>query len=167
MKFYTQYDLNTLKLSEVTDFYNTVASQLGLKAVKKFRDKPTAIKRTLDAQELLREEQAEAPVAKPVKAPKATKKTTPAKAAKAAPVATGSRFDLTQTVEIVKGDPKDGSIEATIFTAVRDDLCSTVAELVDYIVSNHKRPRSGLGVDTNYAIHNIKWFARKGHIKLS
>ncbi len=68
---YTQEELNSISMVQITDQYNAVGKLIGLKAVKKFRDKATAISRTLDAQETYREDLAEA--AK--QAAKATKKT--------------------------------------------------------------------------------------------
>lgn len=168
MNFYNSAELNSMKLADITDYYNSVAGQMGVKQVKKFRDKPTAVARTVAAQEVLQAERAKANAkAEPVKAAKPAKAKKAAKATKTEPATTGSRFDLTQTITIVKGEPKEGSIEHSLFAAINEGLCTTVGEVVEYITTNHKRPRSDQNVDAHYAIHNIKWFVRKGHLKLS
>jgi len=70
MKLYNQAELSTLKLSDIADLYNRYASITGDKPVTKFRDKPTAVKRTLEIQAIAAEE----PVANPAK--KSAKKET-------------------------------------------------------------------------------------------
>jgi len=50
MNTYNQAELSTLKLADIADLYNQYASITGAKPVSKFRDKPTAVKRTLEIQ---------------------------------------------------------------------------------------------------------------------
>ncbi len=57
---YTKSELSSESMVWATDHYNLLAKSIGLKAVKKFRDKPTAISRTLDAQETYQEDVATA-----------------------------------------------------------------------------------------------------------
>lgn len=59
MTTYTEAQLSALKLAEVTAIYNEMAEKVETKPVKKFRDKPTAIARTLDIQTKLPEEKPE------------------------------------------------------------------------------------------------------------
>jgi len=73
MKLYNQAELSTLKLSDIADLYNRYASITGDKPVTKFRDKPTAVKRTLEIQAIAAPT-AEEPVANPAK--KSAKKET-------------------------------------------------------------------------------------------
>ena len=73
MKLYNQAELSTLKLSDIADLYNRYASITGDKPVIKFRDKPTAVKRTLEIQAIAAPT-AEEPVANPAK--KSAKKET-------------------------------------------------------------------------------------------
>ena len=50
MNTYNQADLFSLKLAEIADLYNYCARVTGNKTVTKFRDKATAVKRTLEIQ---------------------------------------------------------------------------------------------------------------------
>lgn len=50
MNTYNEAELKTLKLADITDLYNTLAKKADVKQVNKFRDKPTAVKRTLEIQ---------------------------------------------------------------------------------------------------------------------
>lgn len=59
MTNYTETQLSALKLAEVTAIYNQMAEKVDAKPVKKFRDKPTAVKRTLEIQTKLPEEKPE------------------------------------------------------------------------------------------------------------
>lgn len=51
MNTYNTAELNLLKISDITHLYNDFASICKEKPVKKFRDKPTAVKRTLEIQD--------------------------------------------------------------------------------------------------------------------
>lgn len=53
MKTFNEAQLSALKLAEITVEYNKLAEVSGDKQVKKFRDKPTAIARTLQLQALV------------------------------------------------------------------------------------------------------------------
>lgn len=162
---FTQEELESKKLTDVTSHYNEVAKLIGLKAVKKFRDKPTSVSRTLDAQETYRDDLEAA-----AKAAAKAKSEKPKKEKSEAPKGVRqNKFGLSDdsVITVVKGEPKEGSIEDSLFIAINHEMCSTVKQIVDYIVANHVRPRSGEAVDAAYALHNIKWFIKKGHLKVS
>lgn len=166
---FTQEELESKKQADITSHYNKVAKLIGLKAVKKFRDKPTSISRTLDAQETYRDDleaAAKAEIAAKTKVlPPQGKDIKPKKKSDAPKGVRQNKFGLSDdsVVAIVKGEPKEGSIEDSLFIAINQG-CSTVKQIVDYIVANHIRPRSGESVDAAYALHNIKWFIKKGHL---
>ena len=191
INLFTKEELESQKLAEITDHYNVLAKLIGLKAVKKFRDKPTSVSRTLDAQETYREDLEAAVKAEIVAKTKvlppqkelssnwgkiASQKTAlqgkgvkPKKEKSDTPNGVRqNKFGLSDDsiVTVVKGEPKEGSIEDSLFIAINQG-CSTVKQIVDYIVANHTRPRSGEAVDAAYALHNIKWFIKKGHLKVS
>lgn len=79
-----------------------------------------------------------------------------------------SRVSLNQTdiVTVVDSKCKKGSILSTIVSAVEEELCETVEEVISYITENHILPKSGELADKNYAIHNIKYFVKQGKITL-
>jgi hypothetical protein len=74
MSTYNQADLLNLKLAEIADLYNQYVSVTGDKPVTKFRDKPTAVKRTLEIQVIAAPYMDVEPVANPAK--KSAKKET-------------------------------------------------------------------------------------------
>jgi len=73
-------------------------------------------------------------------------------------------FDMTATLVTVKDAGKEGTIENSLHAAIASGA-STVQEVIDWIMANHKRPRAEQ-VDQQYVVHNIKWFIRKGHLKI-
>ncbi len=145
LKTYTEAQISEAKFSELADIYNVFASQLDIKPLKKFRDKSTGIARILKIQAEYVEKRNS--LAKTV-----TKESKPT-------------FNMKATVSTLKNESKEGSIEWSLHKAILTGS-NMVEDVVAYIVTNHKRPRSGLGVDQQYAIHNIKWFVKKGHLKL-
>lgn len=152
MNLFSKSQLEVKKLSEITDHYNSISKLIGLKAVKKFRDKATAVNRTLEVQETYSEDLAEQK-AKTVKLTKPS----PSKKVKT------SSFHL--IIPKFEETPKQNTIEHTIYEALVSGPTS-IDKLVDYIVDRHERPRSGQKVDEAYALHNIKWFAKKGSIEI-
>jgi len=52
MNTYNQAELSNLKIADITALYNDFATVTGAKQIKKFSDKTTAIKRTLQIQEI-------------------------------------------------------------------------------------------------------------------
>lgn len=88
---------------------------------------------------------------------KATLSAQPVKAAK-------TTFDMTATIVTVKDAGKEGTIENSLHAAIASGA-NTVQEVIDWIMANHKRPRAEQ-VDQQYVVHNIKWFIRKGHLKI-
>ena len=172
---FTKAELESQKLTDITDQYNQVAKLIGLKAIKKFRDKPTAVSRTLDAQETYKDDiTTKLPPQKDGKFGRIGNDKSAYKSDKA-PKRGSKKGSVHQNklgisedsvIEVVKGDPKEGSIEHSLFVAINHEMCVTVKEIVAYIVANHKRPRSGETADEQYALHNIKWFVKKGHLKV-
>lgn len=159
-------ELNTLKLADITDLYNQYATVTGAKKVKKFRDKPTAVKRTLDIQEIaapymdVEPEQAEAEPESEV--------TKPAKKAKKTEGKGNSKTDMTAKVEIAKArDNKEASIADAIFTAVSELNNPTVQELVDHVVANYTKPRSNVPVTQGFVVSTIRFFVKEGTLNFS
>ncbi len=159
---YSKPQLEEMKLADITDINNGFATELGLKTTKRFASKDKAVSRTMQNQELYEEEFKAKHQAKATKAV--------AKVNKAVKAEQGDKIhglNRNATLTVVKGQPKEGSIEHSLVIAIEAPMLgNTVEEVVDYIVKHHKRPRSGTGVDTQYAAHNIKWFVNKGHLKL-
>lgn len=151
MKILAKSQLEDMKLAEITDQYNTIAVRLGIKTVKKFRDKPTAISRTLQNQETWVEAHP------PRKSSKQNSKKDD-----------NLLYGLKKTAKLktVEEAGTEGTIENTIHEGIFSGE-DTVEKLANYIVNNHRRPRSGKQPDLQYAVHNIKWFINKGHLKLS
>ncbi len=191
----TEEQVNELKFKDQAEVYNQFAQQVGLKAVKKFRDKATGIRRILEVQETyiedckefskveltymeeveaeLEENQEEAEEnyeevpyvePKPAKKAKAVKKTEPGRS---------TRFDLTQRLNAVKSanEVKQGTIQFSLLKAISElydpdlDILPTAGEVMEEVIANHVRPRAEV-VDEQYVVHNIKWFIKKGSIKV-
>lgn len=186
MKIYNQAELSTLKLADIADLYNQYASVTGAKPVSKFRDKPTAVKRTLEIQEVAapfmdvepEEEVIEAPVvtpepavapepevAKPTKAPKK-----PAKA-KAGSSKGNSKTDMTSLVTLVKDrdSNKEGSIGYVLFECMKQagEKGVTVKQLVEYGIANHHKPRSSEPNTVGYVVTAIRFFVKEGNLSFS
>lgn len=170
----TEAQLSEVKFSEQASIYNAFAAELDVKQIKKFRDKATGVARILkiqaeysekvdelvgDLDDLNGEEE------------QITKVEEPAKEAKRQ-----TRFDMDAKIELIgTSDPKAGTIEWSLQQAILG--CShydeteglsqaLVGDVVKEVIHSHKRPRSGLGVDEQYVVHNIKWFIKKGALKL-
>jgi hypothetical protein len=75
-------------------------------------------------------------------------------------------LNMEDTVTILDGKSKSGSILHSIVKAVEEELCETVDEVITYITHNHVLPKSGELADEKYAIHNIKYFVKQGKIEL-
>lgn len=165
---FTQAQLETMKTKDIAVIYNTFAAELGIKLVSRFANKTTCIDRTLSLQEdytseVLAEVVAETSFDEPeIVEPiiKDTKRQT--------------RFDLNQIVMFTEEcEPTQGTIEFSLKQAIiehedgaKDEWTVTAGQILDYVLNNHKRPRSGLGVDEQYVIHNLKWFIKKGSLKI-
>lgn len=160
----TESQISEVKFSEQASIYNAFAAELDIKQIKKFRDKATGVARILKIQDMYVEacddflgdlddpeteiEEAVAKADEPALEPKRQ-----------------TRFDMESVVVTVSDDSKEGTIENSIHAAIYSG--HTVAgDLVEYLIANHKRPRSGLGVDEQYVVHNIKYFVKKGTLKL-
>jgi hypothetical protein len=159
---YTKNQLEEMKLAEITDINNSFANELGLKITKRFASKDKAVTRAIQNQDLYSEEFAEQHKNKATKAVAKIEKAKKNEQAKEDKI-----HNLAKSAKVIsvldKG--KECSIENSLHhgISIGED---TVEKLVNYIVNNHRRPRSGLGVDAQYATHNIKWFVNKGHLKL-
>jgi len=158
----TEAQITELKFSEQAPIYNEFAAALGIKQVKKFRDKSTGVSRIMQIQDQYVEERDEILAEQKAKAAKAVKKV---EKAVAKDTKRQTRFYMDQIVITVKDEAKEGTIENSLHAAIASGH-NTAGEIVDHIVATHKRPRSGLGVDEQYVVHNIKWFVKKGHLKL-
>lgn len=156
----TEAQITDLKFSEQAPVYNEFAVALGIKQIKKFRDKATGVSRIMQIQEQYVEERDEILAEQKAKVAKAVKKVE-----KAVAKERQTRFNMDAVVTTLKNESKEGTIEFSLHKAIAEG-CNTAGEIVDWVITNHKRPRSGLGVDEQYAVHNIKWFVKKGHLKL-
>ena len=72
----------------------------------------------------------------------------------------------TDTVNVVDGKCKAGSILHTIVTAIDVELCGTIDEIVDYVTANHYIPKTGELADEKFAAHNIKYFLKQGKLEV-
>lgn len=106
---------------------------------------------------------------KPAPAAKVSKRDTPEARAKAEKKRSPySRFKLKgdEHVIVVDNHCKKGSIAYTIITAIEDAMCSTVDEIVEYVIANHTMARSGKTPDRKYALHNIVYFVKQGRLEI-
>lgn len=142
---YTESQLSKMKLAEITDYYNVVSKEIGLKSVKKFSDKATAVLRTLQNQELYVEE-----------------------LNKAANLESDKINGMSRTAKLITSDyePKEGSIIDEIYTAINDDMCDSVEEVVNHLVNNYKKPRSNKPVTKAFIGSAIKWCVNNDKLTL-
>lgn len=153
----TESQIAELKFSEQASLYNKFSVALGIKQIKKFRDKSTGISRIVQIQEQYVKERDKFLAEQKVKdAEKVITKDTSRQ----------TRFDMGLTIATVKDESKEGTIENSIHSAIASGY-TTTGKIIDHLVSTHKRPRSVLGVDEQYIVHNIKWFVKKGHLRLT
>lgn len=172
----TEATLQETKFVDLATIYNEFATELGIKPIKKFRDKPTGIKRIIDIQ-------AEYSEIRPKQAkPKATVSKSAAKSEKSTrsggerkPTNSfsmnvcGSRivYDISTTlVTVVKTTDKPDSMVGMLIRAIEDSLEPTVEEVAKYVVNNYERPKSVKEVDRSFAIRKIKRAVQKGYLKL-
>jgi len=187
MKSYTHAELATLKTADIVDLHNLYAGRLDVKVVNKFRDKVTAIIRTLGLQDQvvdinnqklaadLEAAAAEEPVSAPepvVEAKKPAKKPVnkPAKLPAKNSTKGNSKTDMTAKVEIAQArDTREGSIGYMMFAHItaNQDLGLTVQELVDFMVGNYTKPRSDVAITKGFVVDTVRYFIRNGNIKLS
>jgi len=184
MKLYNQAELATLKTAEIVGIYNAYAETTGATVINKFRDKATAVARTLVMQELnntlapsktaepedkVQAVEAEEPV---VEAKKPAKKPVnkPAKLPAKKSTKGNSKTDMTAKVEIAQArDTREGSIGYMMFAHItaNQDLGLTVQELVDFMVTNYTKPRSDVAITKGFVVDTVRYFIRNGNIKLS
>ena len=169
MKLYNQAELSTLKLADIADLYNQYVSITGDKPVTKFRDKPTAVKRTLEIQAIAAPFMDVEPVAAPE--PEVTKPTKTPKKAKAGNRKGNSKTDMTALVTLVKDrdSNKEGSIGYVLFECVKQagEKGVTVGQLVEYGIANHHKPRSSEPNTVGYVVTAIRFFVKEGNLSFS
>lgn len=95
--------------------------------------------------------------------PKAKTDTKPKAVKNSAPKAR-VKLNNDDTLTVLDGKCKKGSILDTIVTAIDDDLCESVGEVLDYITSNHVIPKTGELADMKFAEHNVKYFIKQGKL---
>jgi len=142
MNTYNQAELSNLKIADITALYNDFATVTGAKQIKKFSDKTTAIKRTLQIQEIAapyvdvepepeateapEPEATEAPEPEATEAPEpeATEAVKPPKKAKAAKEAKpeGKTFTM-----LVGADTLTYNVEETTVTVEKEAKEGTLA----------------------------------------
>ena len=196
MNTYNEADLSTFKTANILGIYNAHASTIGATVISKFRDKKTAIARTLLIQEkaveieneklaaeleaaaeepVVEEPVVEEPVAAPepvVEAKNPAKKPVnkPAKLPAKKSTKGNSKTDMTANVEIAQArDTREGSIGYMTFAHItaNQELGLTVQELVDFMVTNYTKPRSDVPITKGFVVDTIRYFIRNGNIKLS
>ena len=196
MNTYNEADLSTFKTANILGIYNAHASTIGATVISKFRDKKTAIARTLLIQEkaveieneklaaeleaaaeepVVEEPVVEEPVAAPepvVEAKNPAKKPVnkPAKLPAKKSTKGNSKTDMTANVEIAQArDTREGSIGYMMFAHItaNQELGLTVQELVDFMVTNYTKPRSDVPITKGFVVDTIRYFIRNGNIKLS
>ena len=161
------------KLATITDNYNELAISIGKKPVKKFRDKPTAIRRHGEISELylnaMDAQQAKAgkPAAKIKDVP--TTKLVPVAPTKAKP-SKSSKYDLSGTLKVTSNYvPKLHSINEFIMERIEMNLGGNrtgegmVVEIVEYF----RKPSDSSTVDVGFARTSIIWLIKEGHITLT
>ena len=177
MNTYNQAELSNLKIADITALYNDFATVTGSNQIKKFSDKTTAIKRTLQIQEIAApyvdvepvEEATEAPVEEATEAPveEATEAPVvkPAKKAKKAKAAEPEgksitmlingetlTYNVEETTVTVEKEAKEGTLAASIVQAVKDSIDGSFAEVATNLIASYNRPKSAKTVDQAFAI---------------
>ena len=181
MNIYNQAELATLKTAEIVDLHNLYAGWLDVKVVNKFRDKVTAIIRTLGLQDqvvdinnqklaadLEAASAEESVVEEPVVEEPVVEE--PVKKAAAKSTKGNSKTDMTAEVEIAQArETREGSIGHLMFAHItaNQDLGLTVQELVDFMVANYTKPRSDVPITKGFVVDTVRYFIRNGNIKLS
>lgn len=87
-----------------------------------------------------------------------------AKTTKEAAPRTRVTLNRDDSLTVVDGKCKQGSILHTIVVAIDDEFCETVGDVLDYIVANHVIPKTGELADMKFAEHNVKYFIKQGKI---
>ena len=175
MNTYNQAELSNLKIADITALYNDFATVTGSNQIKKFSDKTTAIKRTLQIQEIAApyvdvepvEEATEAPVVKPAKKAKKAKAAEP-EGKSITMLINGETltYNVEETTVTVEKEAKEGTLAASIVQAVKDSIDGSFAEVATNLIASYNRPKSAKTVDQAFAIRKIKKAAQKGFVKL-
>ena len=150
--------LNETKFAELSTVYNSFAKELGLKEIKKFRDKSTGISRILAIQEDYSFEVESLISEKQVKAEKAVKKIKEKVAEEKA----------TLVYKVGKNTPKsENSAKGIMYGLVRDSLELTSEELCERFIESYSEIYKGSNtVDTSFAKGYIAGCVRSGFLEL-
>ena len=73
-------------------------------------------------------------------------------------------LDNDDTLVVVSGKCKKGSILDTIVNAINEEMLESVGEVLTYITENHIIPKTGELADMKFAEHNVKYFLKEGKI---
>jgi len=149
---YNAKELETTTLKEITELSNILAKEIDAKQTKRFSTKPKAIERYLDhAKVYLDLKDAEVYAEQTKEAKKAEK---PSKRIEGCLVTTDAKI-------------KEGSIIEAIYKAINDEMCCTVQEVIDNVVANYERPRSGHPVTDSFVYSTITWCIGNGKLNVS
>ena len=147
---YNAKELEEMTLAELTIYSNTIAVEISSKPTKRFATKPKAIAKINKIFPFYRELYAE--WFKEAKSDKKVKK--PSKRIEGCLITTDSKT-------------KEGSIIEAIYKAINDEMCCTVQEVIDNVVANYERPRSGQPVTDSFVYSTITWCITNGKLNVS
>lgn len=154
----TKAQLEDTKFSVLALIYNEFAAELGIKQIKKFRDKSTGVARVLQIQEQYVEERDEFLAQHKVKAEEKVEKVR--KAVQSETLA--AEYELSTKSNGYA--PKEGSINEFILNLVKAEQPIKGQDIIDRIVSEFKRPR-GTAVTVGFAKTSLNWLVRNDYIK--
>lgn len=146
-KTYSSAELSALTIGDLVRIYNAYALGLGATLVKKFRDKPTAIKRVLQIQDA---PTAEEPVAKPAK--------------KSAKKETEKTEDEPRNFKLGDIYPKAGTSHDCLVSCINEEPISEEALAVNFINVYSLEYKGNKEVDISFAKGYISGALRRGYI---
>lgn len=149
---YNRKELNSMTLTEITDYNNVVCKEIGTKVTKRFATKPKAVEATLksisdynDNLEMLKGTSHDPKGDKPAKSNKSNRD---------------------QKVSIVNGTPKEESTEYYMFQCINDNLgTSTIGEIITHVKKNYKRP-SGQPMEDKLILRRLRKAINNDHLKI-
>lgn len=157
MTNYTEAQISSMKLAEIVALYNELAATIGAKPVNRFSSKTAAASRFLALQEQAGQthqyqlEEVEL-------------------AAEVEPAAEDKTEEPTKDQQVVsianKPNFRKGSIGEMMFGHIECNEGITLQELVDYMVTNYKKPRADSEVDAAFITSTIRYFVRKGALEI-
>lgn len=172
----TEATLQDTKFADLATIYNEFATELDIKPIKKFRDKPTGIKRVLDIQakysEALSERaKSKTPTSKSAaKSEKSTRSDSEYSSTNSFSMNVGGSrivYDIPTTlVTVVKTTDKEGSIRDAYQKAISNSLSGTMDEVIEEFKKiMPSTPKSGELVDKAFVIRRLKRLVNKGFFK--